>query len=65
MSISGTINASPQPTLNAQRACAEWLKACLGFGWRKSDLDFLETLWWKHHDHVGKLLTPAPQEPPQ
>lgn len=26
--------------------CAEFLHACLSFGWRKSDLDFLQKLWW-------------------
>lgn len=27
---------------------AEWLKACLSFGWSKSDLDWLQDLWWKY-----------------
>lgn len=44
-----------KPTLGALRGCAEWLKACLEMGWQRSDLDFLEELWWKHHDQVGKL----------
>lgn len=34
----------------AERMCAEWLAACLRLGWRKTDLDRLETLWWKYHD---------------
>ncbi len=25
-------------------------------GWKKEQLDFLEELWWKHHDDYGKLV---------
>ena len=48
-----------QPTRKALCECAEWLKACLDLGWRKEDLDFLEALWWKHHDNAGRLMSPA------
>jgi hypothetical protein len=34
---------------------ASWLSACLGFGWEKSDLDWLQELWEKHHDENGNL----------
>lgn len=44
-----------QPTRQAMQKCAEWLKACLDLGWRKSDLDFLEALWWTYHDNRGNL----------
>jgi hypothetical protein len=47
--------------MRTQRAvidCAYWLKACLELGWRKSDLDFLEALWWQHHDDRGELRAP-------
>jgi hypothetical protein len=35
--------------------CARWLKQCLDLGWRKSDLDVLEALWWKYHDDQGTI----------
>eukprot|EP00919_Chromeraceae_sp_WS-2016_P043313 GHVR01103441.1.p1 GENE.GHVR01103441.1~~GHVR01103441.1.p1 ORF type:complete len:212 (-),score=34.80 GHVR01103441.1:351-986(-) len=47
--------AMNERTLDANRKCAEWLAACLGFGWNKADLDFLEHLWWLHHDRFGHL----------
>lgn len=47
-------------TQRAQIACAQWLTACLSFGWEKSDLDWLETLWWRHHDRLGRLVGVAP-----
>lgn len=37
----------------AIEACASWLAYCLHIGWSKSDLDFLEALWWKYHDDEG------------
>jgi hypothetical protein len=43
-----------QPTQRAQRECARWLHECLRLGWSKKDLDALEALWWKYHDHQGK-----------
>ncbi len=42
-------------TLKALRQCAEWLRYCLSIGWKKSDLDALEHLWWKYHDDYGRL----------
>lgn len=44
----------------AARECAEWLGACLRLGWRQSDLDFLEALWWKYHDERGNLRSRRP-----
>ena len=43
-------------TTRALRECAEWLSFCLSIGWRRDMLDELETLWWKYHDHTGKLI---------
>jgi hypothetical protein len=45
----------PPPTQQAVIACARWLQACLSLGWEHTDLDFLEMLWWKHHDYRGRL----------
>jgi hypothetical protein len=45
-----------QPTPKAVRDCAHWLSTCLKLGWRKADLDHLEALWWKYHDHRGELI---------
>lgn len=45
-----------QPTRQAVQACAEWLASCIRLGWRKSDLDALEALWWKYHDARGNLI---------
>lgn len=39
----------------AIRQCAEWLAYCLWIGWKKSDLDALEALWWQYHDERGNL----------
>ena len=39
----------------AIRKCADWLSYCLSIGWRKSDLDALQALWWKYHDENGEL----------
>lgn len=36
--------------LEAVKKCARWLQVCLELGWSKSELDFLERLWWKYHD---------------
>lgn len=44
-------------TLKAIRGCADWLAACLHFGWRREDLDALEALWWKYHNHRGELIS--------
>lgn len=43
------------PTARAIEACAKWLSYCLRIGWRKTDLDELEALWWKYHDEQGHL----------
>ena len=43
-------------------ACARWLQACLELGWDQSDLDFLERLWWQHHDEHGNLSPLLPLE---
>ena len=45
----------PRRTQDAMLKCAEWLAACLKLGWRREDLDALESLWWEHHDHRGEL----------
>lgn len=42
------------------RLCAEWLAECLRLGWKRTDLDWLETLWWKYHDEHGRLIEAAP-----
>lgn len=44
-----------RPRLKAQRECAIWLQKCLGLGWSRDQLDFLEVLWWKYHDDSGRL----------
>lgn len=44
-----------KPSMRARIACSEWLTSCLSFGWRKSDLDALEAIWWMHHDDQGRL----------
>jgi hypothetical protein len=40
---------------NAIHACAIWLAECLKLGWAKSDLDYLEQVWWTYHDDNGNL----------
>ena len=47
-------------TIRAQRECTQWLGVCLKLGWRKSDLDELEKLWWKWHDDNGSLIERSP-----
>jgi hypothetical protein len=42
-------------TQKAIRECAEWLSYCLRLGWKKSQLDRLEEIWWEFHDDNGKL----------
>jgi hypothetical protein len=27
--------------------CAQFLARCLSYGWKKTDLDELERMWWK------------------
>ena len=36
--------------------CAEFLHKCLGFGWGKGDLDWLEEMWWRYRDKDGNFL---------
>lgn len=48
---------------NAVCACGEWLAACLKLGWRRADLDWLESLWWKYHDAHGNLIERLPESP--
>lgn len=43
-------------TQRALRACAEWLAYCLSIGWKRSDIDALEALWWRYHDDYGRLI---------
>ena len=43
------------PTLHATKLCGEWLANCLRLGWSRAELDWLEALWWEHHDHTGQL----------
>lgn len=50
-------------TRRAVQKCAKWLVACLRIGWRKTDLDLLEDLWWAHHDEKGNLKPPKPPTP--
>jgi hypothetical protein len=47
----------PKRTQKALRGCAEWLVECLRLGWRREDLDFMEELWWRHHNHRGELVS--------
>jgi hypothetical protein len=46
------------PMARTQKAiveCGYWLAECLRLGWSRQQLDFLEELWWKHHDDHGHL----------
>ena len=43
------------PTQEAIRNCAFWLQHCLKLGWKKTELDALEALWWKYHNDKGEL----------
>lgn len=47
---------TPRRTTEAQVGCGRFLASCLSFGWRHEDLDALETLWWKYHNHRGELI---------
>lgn len=42
-------------TMRGLRLCAKWLAYCLRVGWRRNQLDALESLWWAHHDGNGNL----------
>jgi len=50
------MSAEERRSQKALVECARWLTACLKLGWKKSDLDVLEALWWKYHDHRGRLI---------
>lgn len=52
-----TEEAHQKATRKAQRKCFDFLSLCREFGWAKSDLDWLENLWWKYHDEHGNLVT--------
>ena len=51
-----TMTTNEKPTQMALRECTYFLSACLKIGWSKSSLDMLEELWWKYHDHTGRLI---------
>jgi len=48
-----TMNLSPR----GSRRLAEFLSACLSFGWSRSDLDWLQELWERHHDENGAVCS--------
>jgi hypothetical protein len=50
-----------QRTRKAIQCCAEWLASCVRLGWKTSDLDRLEALWWKYHDAQGNLIGSGPE----
>jgi hypothetical protein len=51
------------PTLQAAKACAEWVSLCVTeLGWKKSQIPDLEKLWWEQHDRFGHL-TSTPNTP--
>jgi len=41
------------------RMMANWLKACLSFGWNKEHLDDLEAIWRKFRNGDGSLKRSA------
>lgn len=53
-----TIRRPQNVTTRALVECAQWLSYCIGIGWDKSSLDFLEQLWWDYHDRTGRLRLP-------
>jgi hypothetical protein len=44
-------------TRRAIEECGRWLAECIRMGWRREDLDMLEGLWWKYHNHRGELIS--------
>jgi hypothetical protein len=46
-------------TQKAWRLCAKWQAACLKLGWKKSDLDDLEEIFWRYRDNHGRLKKPV------
>lgn len=51
------MSADQERTRQAIYKCGEWLATCRRLGWRYEDLDWLEALWWKYHDHRGNLIS--------
>lgn len=50
-----------QPTLRAQRKCAQFLSYCLSIGWDRSCLDDIERIFWLYRDEqTGELISPQP-----
>ena len=43
------------PTRRAVQLCADWLSMCLRIGWKRTDLDALQAIWWRYHDDEGNL----------
>jgi hypothetical protein len=37
-------------------ACSQWLFFCLSIGWKKSELDALQRLWWEFHDDARPTI---------
>lgn len=56
--MSHSIDEPPPRSRRAIEACARWLQTCRNIGWGSEDLDFLEALWWEHHDERGELRKP-------
>lgn len=46
-----------EKSLKAVTRCAEWLVYCLSIGWSEKDLDELQSIWWRYHDHNGRLIS--------
>lgn len=46
-----------QRSRTAMRACLEWLSSCRRIGFKKSELDELNHIWWRWHDEQGNLLS--------
>jgi len=46
-----------QRTRRALTACASWLAYCLSIGWKRTELDDLEQIWWRWHDENGNRLS--------
>jgi hypothetical protein len=44
------------PTSNAARKCAEWLRWCRENGWPAEATGRLCDLWWEFHDDDGNLV---------
>ena len=51
-------------TQQAVAECGRWLVGCLDLGWSRNELDFLEALWWLHHDDLGRLKSDVGRRSP-